>query len=230
MGEDRWEVFDAELPLVGLRYGPQRTRMALVGLGRGDLLVMSPGGGLSEADWARVAEFGVPRWVLAPNHFHSAGIAAWKERYPTARVVAHPTAIPRLKTKVPGVEFEDVSLLAAALPPSVRLMHPPTTKQGETWLSMRVADGCAWFVTDGIVNETKLPGVVGGLMWLIGFRARLMVNPLFKRLFLGDLHAYQSWVLAGLDRDAPRLFIPSHGAVIQGGETTARLRAAVEAG
>ena len=227
MAEDHWEVLDAALPLVGLRYGPQDTRMALVGLGGGDLLVMSPG---SELEWARIAEFGTPRWLLAPNHFHSAGIGAWKERYPRVRVVAHPTAIPRLKIKVPTVEFEDVSSLAVALPTSVRLMHPPTTKQGETWLSMRVGVGCAWFVTDGLVNETKLPGLLGGLMWLIGFRARLMVNPLFKRIFLRDLAAYQAWVLGELERDAPTLFIPSHGAVIRGEDTTARRRAAVEQG
>ena len=39
---DTWELHD-DRPLASLRYGPQRVRMTAIGLGGGDLLVVSPG-------------------------------------------------------------------------------------------------------------------------------------------------------------------------------------------
>lgn len=222
-----FEVYDAALPFAGLRYGPQRSRMAVIGLGGGRLLVVSPGGGLDDAAWGELAALGTPAWLLAPNHFHNAGIAAWKARFPEARVVAHPDAIPRLKRQVPGVEFDDVAELAAELPAEVRLLHPPGAKQGETWVSLVVGGERAWFVTDGLVNERKLSGAMGGMMWLLGFRARLMVNPMFKRLFLRDKAEFLRWTLAELDRDQPTRFVPAHGGVLEGPDTVAKLNAAI---
>ncbi|MBI4952956.1 MAG: hypothetical protein HY908_13060 [Myxococcales bacterium] len=226
---DGWEIYDAELPFAGAVYGSQRTRMAVVGLGGGSLLVVSPGAHLAEAAFARLATWGTPRFLLAPNHFHNTGLAAWHARFPDASVVAHPRALPRLQKKVPGVTFEALDGLEAALPAGVRLFGPPMAKQGETWLSVKTADGTGWFVTDGILNEERLPGATGLVLRLLGFRTGLMTNPFFKRFFLADKAAYKAWVADELLRDRPTLFVPSHGAPLRGPDVWERLRAATEA-
>src|SRR4051812_48728492 len=100
---ETWEIYDESLPFAGALYSPQRVRTAVIGLGLGALLVVSPGVPLSEACWEQLTRWGKPRFLLAPNHFHSAGIAAWKARFPDATVVAHPRAQARLRKKVPGV-------------------------------------------------------------------------------------------------------------------------------
>ena len=41
-GGDTWEIYDDSLPFAGATYGPHKARMAIVGLGGGALLVVSP--------------------------------------------------------------------------------------------------------------------------------------------------------------------------------------------
>lgn len=227
---DTWEIFDEALPFAGAVYGPQRVRMAVIGLGDGGLLVVSPGLPVSDEGWAALARLGTPRFLLAPNHFHNAGLAGWKARFPDATIVAHPRAQARLRKKVPGVAIEDLATLAAALPAGVRIFGPPTAKQGETWVSVQTRAGAAWFVTDSLINEARLPrGAMGLLLRLFGFRVGLITNPFFKRLFVADKAAYKAWVGAELDRDRPALFVPAHGAVLRGPEVAAQLRAATDA-
>lgn len=228
-----WDVLDETLPVAGALYGPQRSRMALFGLGGGGLLIVSPGVPRGGADglWDGLARWGTPRFLLAPNHFHNAGIAAWKQRFPDARVCAHEAAIPRLRKQVPGVAFEGLEGLAAALPAGVRLLSPPQAKQGETWVSAETPSGRLWFVVDGIVNEERLPGGLTGLfLRAVGFRTELMTNPFFKRLFLRDRAAYKAWVRAELERDRPTIFLPAHGAVLRGPDVWERLAAVTDAG
>lgn len=224
-----WEIYDASLPFAGAVYSPQkpqRIRMAAIGIGGGDLLVVSPGFPMSDAGWEQLSRLGTPRFLLAPNHFHNAGIAAWKERFPGATAVAHPRALPRLRKKVPGVAIEDLAVLEKALPEGIRVFSPPMAKQGETLVSVKTQEGIAWFVTDALMNEQKLPGIPGLLLRALGFRTGLHTNPFFKRVFLADKAAYKEWIIAEIDRDRPVLFVPSHGAPIRGADVADRLRAA----
>lgn len=228
--DDTWEIYDDPRPFAGAVYGPQRVRMAAIGLGDGGLLVVSPGVPMSEARWEQLARWGKPRFLLASNHFHNAGIAAWKARFPDAIVVAHPRAHARLRKKVPGVAIEDLAPLEAALPEGVRVFGPPMAKQGETWVSVKTSEGVAWFVTDAMLNEERLPrGPLGLVLRMLGFRTELMTNPFFKRFFLKDKAAYKAWVNAELDRDRPVLFVPAHGAPLRGADVCARLRAVTDA-
>ena len=226
---DTWELHD-DRPLASLCYGPQRVRMTVIGLGGGDLLVVSPGVPVSDAAWDRLAGWGRPRFLLAPNKFHNLGLRGWRERFPAARVVADPRALPRLRRKFPELEIDDLAPLVAALPAGVRLLSPASAKQGETWVSVETAAGAAWVVADAIVNETRLPGgALGLLMRALGFRAGLLTNPFFKRVFLGDRAAYRRWISAELARDRPVLLIPAHGAPLRDPDLASRLRAISDA-
>jgi hypothetical protein len=228
--DDTWEIYDEATPFAGARYGSQRVRMAVIGLGGGALLVVSPSESLSEPLLAELSRWGTPRFLLAPNQFHTLGLRPWKERFPDARIVAHPRAHARLRKKLAGIAVEDLAPLEAALPEGMRLFGPPMAKQGETWVSLKTKEGTAWFVTDAIMNEERLPrGPLGLLMRLLGFRAELITNPFFKRMFLEDKAAYKAWVSAELDRDPPALFVPSHGAPVRGPDVRDRLRAVTEA-
>jgi hypothetical protein len=223
------ELFDERLPLAGMRYGPQGTRMIVAGIGGGALLAVSPGR-IDEAAFREIEALGTPRLLLAPNHFHNAGLALWKARYPEARLFAHPTAQPRLRRKVPGATFEDTGALAALLPSGFRLFASEQARQGEVTLSMPCAEGRAWFVTDAIVNEIALPGgLLRVLFLLMGFRTGLRVNPFFKLMALKDRGAWRELFLEELARDPPALFVPSHGAPLRGEDIAARLVDAVRA-
>ncbi|MEZ4296108.1 MAG: hypothetical protein R3B70_14135 [Polyangiaceae bacterium] len=227
--EYKWEHFDETARFHGLIYGANTARMAVVGLGAGELLVVSPGRSVRDGRFEEMAAWGKPRFLLAPNHFHWAGIRQWKERFPEVTVVAHPTAFRRLRKKMPEIEIQDLSALTAALPQGVRVFGPAMAKQGETWISVKTGQGTAWFVTDALINEEELPGgALGLLMRALGFRTGLINNPFFRRFFLKGRSEYREWLLAELDRDKPVLFVPSHGTVLRGAEVHAQLRAVVE--
>lgn len=224
--EEPWEIFDESLPLLGARYGKARVRMVALGLRGGGFVVVSPGRTRDSAVFEALERRGEPRYLLAPNHFHNAGLAPWKERYPGAKLVADPKAHARLGRKVTGVgPFGDLESLRAELPDGVRLFGPPMATQGEAWLSVPTATGRAWYVCDAVVNDAKVPL----LFRVLGFRPELMTNPLFKRLFLQSKSEYKTWMLGELERDKPTLFIPSHGDVLRGDTVTAELRRVTEA-
>jgi hypothetical protein len=224
---EAWEIYDDERPFAGALYGPQRVRTAVIGLGGGGLLVVSPGVPVTDAGWEKVASWGTPRFLLAPNHFHNAGLAAWKAGFPEAVVVAHPRAQARLRKKVPGVAIEALDVLEAALPDGVRVLAPPMAKQGEALVSIRTKEGVAWFVTDAMLNEERLPrGLTGLVVRFLGFRTGLMTNPFFKRAFLADKREYKLWMQQELERDRPVLFVPAHGAPLRGADVHDRLLAA----
>jgi len=213
-----WEVFYEGLPLVAAPYGGGLARTVAVGLRGGGLVVVSPG---PRADEARAAleRWGPVRFLLAPNHFHNAGLAEWASHCPSAAIVAHPNAHARLHKKVPGVAIGDLEALRATLPEGTRLLSLPMAKQGETWLAVHAGPLRALVVCDAVTNMSRTTAVT----WLLGFRARLMTNPFFKRVFLTDKQAYKEWMLAELSAHPPNLFIPAHGKVLLGDEVAKEL-------
>ncbi len=223
---ETWDIYDPDLPLAGIRYGDIKARMLVVGLGDGQLLAVSPGT-IDDEAFAQVDKWGTVNWLLAPNHFHWWGLPVWAKRYPNARLVAHPNALPGLRKRCKALAVGDVADLAKALPKHVKLHHPPTATHGETWVQVQTSAGRALFATDGIINEKRLPGFpVRWVMKALGFRTGLMTNPAFKRFFLRDKAEYKAWVAALLQNEPPTHFIPSHGQAIQGADTAHRLATA----
>ena len=134
---DLWEIHDPTLPLATAIYSRQHVRMAVIGIGNGELLIVSPGTSMSDASWARVAAWGTPRFLLAPNHFHNAGLARWQARFPNATIVAHPRAQARLRKKLPGHTISDLAPLQAALqatlPPASASSTRPAPNRARPW-------------------------------------------------------------------------------------------------
>jgi hypothetical protein len=219
-----WDVHDEELPLLAATYGRAKVRMVAVGLRGGGLLVWSPG---SRSHEARVAleKFGKVRFLLAPNHFHNAGLAEWMAECPGAVTVAHPMAHARLAKQVRSLgRIASIDELTPELPDGVRVFGPPMVKQGETWIGVDKGDLRALAVCDAITNMSEVPT----FFWLLGFRARLMTNPFFKRLFLKSKSEYKEWLYAELAARPPNLFLPSHGTVVSGKDVAAELRRVTE--
>lgn len=225
-----WEVYDPDRRVLCARYGDGRVRMLAFGLRDGGLAVVSPGAKMSQAHFDALAAWGEPRFLVAPNAYHNLGLRSWSKRFPDAQVVAHERALKRLRKKLPELHFSGLDALVAALPDGVRLMCPPQAKQGEVWVSLATAQGRAWFVVDGILNEAHLPpGALGVVMRVLGFRTGLITNPFFKRLFLSDKAAHKAWVREELTRDPPALFLPCHGEVLVGADVPDKLRAVTNA-
>ena len=90
---DVLEILRADPLFAVAHYGSNFARMGLFPLQGGGTFAYSPGNHRDPGFWDAVEAQGAARFLLAPNHFHSWGLNIWKERYPDARIVAHPQAM-----------------------------------------------------------------------------------------------------------------------------------------
>jgi hypothetical protein len=96
------ELWISDGPVVtaaaGFRYS---TRMAVIRLANGDLLIWSPTA-LSDDLRAELKALGTVRHLVPPNSLHHSFLAEWQQAYPEAIVYAPPG----LREKRPGVRFD----------------------------------------------------------------------------------------------------------------------------
>ena len=85
-GEGIWTVEGRSVPFLTV---PYPTRMILVRLGDGALVVISPIR-LSDTDLAAVDAQGPVRHILSPNKIHHLFMGEWRDRYPEAKLYASP--------------------------------------------------------------------------------------------------------------------------------------------
>jgi hypothetical protein len=78
------------------------TRMAVIRLGSGDLVIWSPVP-LADALRAEVDALGPVRHIIAPNSLHHLSVPDWAQAYPAARL----HAAPGLRTKRKDIAFHD---------------------------------------------------------------------------------------------------------------------------
>jgi hypothetical protein len=97
-GQEIWIADGAEVAVAGFRYP---TRMAVIRLGNGDLLIWSP---IAFGDELRAAvdALGRVRHIVAPNSLHHLFLPEWKRAYPEAKLYAPP----RLRTKRADIAFD----------------------------------------------------------------------------------------------------------------------------
>lgn len=191
-------------------------------LSDGSSLVISPIAKTVEGAAASLESVGAPGWVLAPNHFHHAGVGEVLARWPNASVIATSVAAPRLAKH--GLVTARPEALSERLPAGVRLLEPPGLKSGECWLSVESERGLAWVVCDAFFNVTvPLSGAMGVMLRATGTAPGLRIGSTFRWLAFADPKAYRSWLEAELAERPPSVLVPAHGDVIEDDDLGARL-------
>lgn len=202
--------------------------MVLLRLPSGGLLVHSP---IWDGDETRalVEAVGRPEILWAPNHFHHLSLPRFRAAWPQALATASRGAILRLGRK--GHQgLRPVDEVAALLPPGARLLEGPGVKNGEVFLSLPGDGGRTWIVCDAFFNmTTPVSGAMGWFLRATRTTPGLCLGQTFRWLALSDEKAYRGWLLATLEAERPRRVIFSHGAPLDGPDTSDRLRALAEA-
>lgn len=100
-------IWIAEGPTVTAAAGfAYPTRMAVIRLARGDLVIWSPVA-LSEALATAVNALGMVRFLVAPNGLHHSFLADWQQAYPDATVCAPPGLREKRRDIRFDVDFSD---------------------------------------------------------------------------------------------------------------------------
>jgi hypothetical protein len=137
------------------------TRSTIVGIGGGDLLVVSPPpvecGGLESID-----ALGDVRHVVVPNAFHHLNARGFLERYPGAGFQAAPGLFRRVAGLSPATELSE----GVETPWSNAVDHAvlrATDEVSEVVLFHR--ESATLVVTDLAFNMTRFEGTLGRLVW-----------------------------------------------------------------
>jgi hypothetical protein len=145
-------VVDRPLRLGGIEIG---SRMTVIRLGDGSLLLHSP---VLCDDEARrdVEALGPVRFLFAPNKVHHFFVAAWKEAYPSAKLLA----APGLREKRPKIPFGAV--LDGEAPEAWRSCVQTELFQGASWINEIVlfhASSRTLVLTDLAMNFHSAPNL-----------------------------------------------------------------------
>lgn len=189
-------------------------RMVALRLTDQTLAVYSPVPFADAECFAALAKIGTVSTLVAPNHFHNLGLQPFLKRFPNAHIVATEWAIPRLK-KVTGLNIEPIATLSRLLPPTMRCVEPRGLKTGELWLLVdasqpgRILIECDCYFNMPVVKRS----VFGGILWLTGGAPGLRISRVFRLIAQADRKEYRDWAQNFFQEFAPRVLIPSHGAI-----------------
>jgi len=171
----------------------------------GNLCLYSPVSGLQDDGLASLQNLADVSVLLAPNHYHNKALVEYSKWFPKADLVCSMAASPRL-SKIIGLEFADIKMLAAKLPSHIKLIEPEGLKTGEVWFQIEYGKDVIWVVTDAFSGPSKLKGEYGSEPQMLGT---------FPKFGVSDAAVYKSWLKTQLSRQAPTVLIPCHGRAVK---------------
>ncbi|KAM3091363.1 hypothetical protein ACKFKF_33255 [Phormidesmis sp. 146-12] len=189
----------------------------------GELAIVSPPIGLSEADFAAIDQQGKVAALIAPHSGHDLGQNEWQARYPDAIPYAPAISIEQLR-HIGRLSFTPVSKLFAS---TVEFREVPGTKKGGTIAIVHQAERPIVYVDELVINWSALPkSWTRVLFWWAKSAPGLNINRVYARLLCPDVQAVARTVLEALANNP--VIIPAHGVPLVDPDDAARVRALVE--
>jgi hypothetical protein len=197
-------------------------RMTAVSLKGGGQLIWSP---ISLGDEAmdRLLQVGPIRFIVVPNRGHRLDLAAWKTRFPKAKIIA-----PRGSKTAVGEAAKVDSTRNTIGDPAVELRPFAGLKENEFWMSVERDDGVSLLLNDMFANVRHPSGLGAKVMArLFGFGVkRPQVPRIVRRSFVQDETAVAMQFRELADIAKLRRIIPSHGEIVDGSPAEALRRVA----
>lgn len=195
---------------VKMPVGTFERRMTVVQLANKGLVIYSPIA-LAESQMMRLEELGTPAFLVIPGSHHRLDAKIWKDRYPSAKVVAAGGAhdaveeVVRVDTTAP--DFGDQS---------VRFITVPGTSGDESALTVAADGGTTLILNDILANVQNGKGLNGIVTRLFGFAGNPPKIPLPEKLsIIGDRPALAAQLRAWADIADLKRIIVSHGEIIE---------------
>lgn len=215
--EDNLMVVDGPIP--GM---PLERRMTIVRLSDGRLAIHNAMA-LDDASMARIEAWGTPAFLIVPNHFHRIDAFAFKARYPDLKVIAGPRGAPKVGQAVPvdgGPE-----LLPAGL--GLRGENLDGDKVGEMAFIVTHGKRATLIVNDALFNMAHIKGFTGLIVRLMGSTGGLKLTRIMRWFGVSDTRAFKAHLARLADTPGLTRLIVSHGAILEGADVGAKIRAAV---
>jgi hypothetical protein len=220
----RWSAVASDAWSAPYEISGWSSRTTVVRLATGGLLAINPGLPLAATAKADLQAIGNVEYLMAPNHYHHLGLAAWRQVFGPIPVVACAAAQPRLRARGHAPLCEP-GAIEPLLPDNAKVLLPPGTRTGEAWLRLDIGGQAGWIVGDAFFHVPRTPRNAAGLfLRLSGTTAGLRIGATFKWGHLRDRRVYREWVGRLLDGDPPTTLIPAHGDVLTDADLARRVR------
>jgi hypothetical protein len=199
-------------------FGGNPLNTSAIDIGEGRLLVLSPGTGLEEADYAALDAIGTVTALLPPGPFHNMGLAAWKERYPNAELYGNDACITHIAKAHPAlVALKPLADLLPLLPEGFVIEDHGGMGKPDLFFALTRDGETTWFTNELLTNNAdwpaKFPFKVA--FWVFNSGPGLNCNTLALKLVKGNKAGARSYLEGKLAQLPPTRLVPCHGLVME---------------
>ena len=187
-----------------------RSRMSVIEVGQGDLLLHSPVL-LNERETAALEDRGTVRWIVAPSDLHHTDLAATAARYPDAEVLAGAN----VRKRYPELRF-GLALENGLPEPASGQLLPIGLSGAPRWNEHVFVHRSTrtLFCSDLVFNIPTAPNFLTGLVLsMVGCRDRFAQSRSVRWLFMRDREALSHSVAELMALDFDRI-VMGHGDVV----------------
>lgn len=215
-----WKIIDQEGGVLTLAYEFARGSFATTfaaRMGNGQMLIVSPCIGLTDALCAELQQYGDVGAIVANNGFHYMGQREWRTRFSNARCFAPSDALKRIAQKAPDAgAFEPLNALAELVGPRIQFREVSDTKIGESWFWVKIDTGYVWYVSDILINLPALPSAfVRRMLFKVTKSAPgFQVFNLMLKMSVKNKAATLHQLFEDMSSYPPTVIVPAHGAVL----------------
>lgn len=213
-----WESAGTGIWVREYDFGGNPVNTAVVDVGGGKLLVLSPGTNMPAADFDALDALGTVSALVAPGAFHHMGLPEWSARYPNAGLYGPTSAIAHIAKQHPTLKaIQSLDALRPSLPPDFELDEVAGCKHPDVFLAVKRADGTTWFTNELVSNNKAYPAnfFLGLAFKLTGNHPGLNVNSLAAMLIRAKKPLVREYLQGKLQTVPPTRLVPMHGAVLE---------------
>ena len=213
-----WKQVDTGIWTRIYSFGGNPINTLVIDMGDGNLMAISPGTDVPDADFDELDGLGTVSALVCPGAFHHMGLPSWSERYPEARLFGPGSAIAHVAKQHPDLKpLEDLSELKPLLSDDFVLEELPGCKHPDLFLSVTRGGHTTWVSNELLSNNAAYPsGFV--LKWafkLSGNHPGLNCNTLAGMLIGAKKPVVREFYERKLQSNPPTRLLPIHGAVLE---------------
>jgi len=191
---------------------------SVVDMGDGSLMAISPGTGMSDADFDELDALGPVKALVSPGAFHHLGMPSWKARYPDAPLFGPQSSIAHIKKQQPGLEaVQGFDALRPLLSDEFDLGEVDACRHPDIFLALTRDGQTSWFTNELLTNNADWPSsfVFRWVFKLTGNAPGLQANTLTAMFIGAKKPLVKAFYEAKVKSCPPTRLMPCHGDVLE---------------
>lgn len=198
--------------------GSNPINTALVDMGNGDLMAISPGHTFTDADLDAAADLGPIKALVSPGAFHHLGLPMWKKRFPDAGIYGPASSVEHIAKQHADLEaVQTFDALRPLLSEEFELGEIEGCKHPDLFLCIERDGHKTWFSNEILTNAADYPSNIlfKTVFWITGNAPGIQANTLTAWLIGANKPTVRAFYERKLTECPPTRLVPCHGDVTE---------------